>query len=238
MENKIMTGLPYDMSLMNDIRDNGAIVNMNDLHFPNVDNQINVAMIFLRNTDFNVELDFSQCSYEMKSQYLLSYLTDAVEYKVDSLIQSWLASVCASLGIVLKDKGIFNEDELLKFTKDNIELVGQLLQFLISLPVYAVVRFKYENIEFNCKDIPINDSKLFNDNINYLLYNPAINIILNTETVFEPMNYIHYFTDNNNKLFAALQEHPYLAMLVAMVEKDPSEWSKFLNDYNTIIQGN
>ena len=211
MENKIMTGLPYDMSLMNDIRDNGAIVNMNDLHFPNVDNQINVAMIFLRNTDFNVELDFSQCSYEMKSQYLLSYLTDAVEYKIDSLIQSWLASVCVSLGIVLKDKGIFNEDELLKFTKDNIELVGQLLQFLISLPVYAVVRFKYENIKFNCKDIP---------------------------TVFEPMNYIHYFTDNNNKLFAALQEHPYLAMLVAMVEKDPSEWSKFLNDYNTIIQGN
>lgn len=237
MENKIVTGLPYDFSNMDLIRNEGAIVNMNSIAFPNVpeDGQVNVSFIFLRNTDYPVTYDFSQCSYELKSKYLIEYLTSAVEYKIDDLIQTWSAILCSSIGILLEDTGILTVDELQLFTKENIELIGQLLHLIISMPVYIVSRFKYNDCSINIDDIPVNDSKIFNDNINYILLHPAINILLEDDTVFEPENYIQYFTNTNDKLFSALQGHPYMAMLIAMVEKSPEEWKDFFNDYKSIF---
>ena len=238
MENKIQTGLPYNMDMMDEIRLNGAIVDMNDIHFPNIEEDMmtKVSFIFLRNTDYPVIYDFSKCSYEKKSKYLISYLTDAVYYQFDELVQTWLAILCFSLGIVLENKGIFNEEELKCFVEEHLDFVGELLHLLISLPVYAVSRFENNGEKIDVSDIDINECKLFNDNIVHLLYNSALNIILESDTIFEPMNYIHYFTETNDKLFDALQELPYMALLVGLTEKTPSEWEDFLKDYNDVIR--
>lgn len=233
MENR--TGLPYDLSQMDLIRNNGAIVDMNNINFPNVDNQVNVAFIFLRNTDYNVTLDFSNCSYDLKKDYLLKYLTESVEYKINSLINTWMAILCSSIGILLEDTGILTKEELQKFVDENIEIIGELLHLIISVPVYIVSRFNYQGTTISTGDIKTNDSKLFNDNINYLFLHPAINIILETDTIFEPENYVKYFTNTNDKLFSALQGLPYMAMLVGMVEKTPEEWENFLNEYKSVI---
>lgn len=237
MENKI-TGLPYNIEDMDNIRNNGAIVDMNDLHFPNIENDmlVKVSFIFLRNTDYPVTYDFSKCSFKLKSQYLLTYLTESVEYKLDDLVQTWLAVLCYSLGIVLEDKGIFNEEELKLFVEENLEFIGNLIQFYISLPVYALSRYEYDNKKIDISEIPSTDYDNFNDNIIHLMYNPAMNIILNTETVFESLNYTKYFTETNDKLFDALQEYPYMALLVAMTDKSPDEWKNFLKDYNEFIR--
>lgn len=238
MENKIKTGLPYNMVDMDNIRLNGAIVDMNNIQFPNIDDDmmIKVTFIFLRNTDYPVEYDFSKCSFETKSKYMLSYITDAVEYRFDELIQSWLAVLCFSLGIILEDKGIFTEDELKNFVENNLDIIKELINLYISLPVYALLRYEFNGEKIDISDIPINDCKIFNDNIIHLMYNPAMNIVLESETIFEQMNYINYFTETNDKLFSALQEYPYMAMLVSMTDKNPEEWDKFLKDYNDIIR--
>lgn len=237
MENKIITGLPYDFNSMDLIRNEGAIVDMNSIDFPNVfdENQINVAFIFLRNTDYPVTYDFSQCSYDIKSKYLINYLTSSVEYNIDILVDTWLAILCSSIGILLENTGILTTEELNKFVQENLDLIGQLLHLIISMPVYIISRFKYENCTINIDDIPVNESKIFNDNINYLLMNPAINILLQADTIFEPENFVKYFTNTNDKLFSVLQEQPYMAMLIGMVEKSPEEWEKFFNDYKSII---
>lgn len=239
MENKLRTGLPYDFTLMDLIRNEGAVVDMNNVNFPNVpeDNQINVSFIFLRNTDYPVEYDFSECSYEKKTIYLLNYITSAVEYKIDVLIQTWLAACCYSLGIILEDKGIFDESELKHFVEDNISFIGEIIQFLISLPLYAITRYEYDNKKIIIDDdLVVSDTTIFNENINYFLYNNAINIIMSIETIFKPIFYTNYFTDTNNKLFTALQELPYTAMLVAMTEKSPVEWKGFMDAYNEFIE--
>ena len=237
MENKIRTILPYNMDIMDEIRTNGAIVDMSQLRFPNVDDEmmIKVVFIFLRNTDYPVDYDFSNCSFEMKTKYLMTYLTDAVDYKMDILVQSWMAILCYSLGIVLEDKGILNQNEIKQFIEENLDFIGELIHFFTSLPVYALSRYEFNNEKIVISDIPTNTYNKFNDNIIHLMYNNAMNIVLESETDFEPMNYTHYFTETNDKLFAALQEYPYMAILVGLTDKEPSEWDNFLKEYNDFI---
>lgn len=233
---KMITGLPYDINDMNTIRNKGAIADMNNINFPNIpeDKQINVAYIFLRNTDYPVTYDFSKCSFEKKSKFLNEYITTSVGYKLDELIQTWMAACCFSLGIVLEDTGIFNKDELKEFVECNLEIIGEIIKFLISLPVYALYRFEVNGKKMDISDIPTTDVSIFNENIYLFLYHPAINIIITSDTIFEPTFYTHYFTNENNKLFDSLQGLPYMPILYGLSEKKPEEWKEFLNVYSDI----
>ena len=53
---------------MNEIKEKGAIVDMSNINYPGINSEDNVRIsyIYLRNTNFDVDLDFSKCEYSFK----------------------------------------------------------------------------------------------------------------------------------------------------------------------------
>ena len=72
----LRTRIPYDIEKIEKIRDCGAIVDVSAPEFPGIekDKQLRTTLVFLRNTGFDVKLDFTKCTYEEKRTYLLLYL--------------------------------------------------------------------------------------------------------------------------------------------------------------------
>ena len=59
----IKTGLPYDFETMQQIMQEGAIVDVTNISYPSIPKEDNVktSLIYLRNTNFdNVHLDFQK----------------------------------------------------------------------------------------------------------------------------------------------------------------------------------
>ena len=79
----LRTKIPYQIERIEEIRECGAVVDVSNPIFPGIeqDKQLRTTLVFLRNTGFDVELDFSGCSYEEKRDYLLLYLKDKIDVK-------------------------------------------------------------------------------------------------------------------------------------------------------------
>ena len=89
----IKTGLPYDLDQMENIAQNGAIVDISNINFPGIPDskKVRTAYIFLRNTGFeNIVLDFQKADYKTKSDFLITYLQDTIENNNQEIHNSWI----------------------------------------------------------------------------------------------------------------------------------------------------
>lgn len=234
----IHTGLPYDMDILGNIDNEGAVVDMSNLNYPGIqkEDNVRVSYIYLRNTAFNnVTLDFNQTSYEFKRDFLLFYINGDIFYEIESCTNTWIKI----LGLYNRQDfpidTIFTQDELCQFIKENITEIAKLNNIIASLPVYLFLRLNIEDPEnFNFNDIETDDTTTCNDNIIFIIKNQFFNFLYESLNADTPKIYSNLFTETNNLLFETIMQYtPFGILLYGMNQPD---WSKFVDGLETICK--
>ena len=213
------TGLPYDLNLMNDIAEQGAIVDMNNINFPGIPENLKIktSFIFLRNTGFeNISLDFFSVNYEEKEKFLLFFLTGDIESNNQEFIDTWLSILFFFNEINNDIITILDKDEIEKFIKNNNELILKISSVINSLPVMLINRLKNKPWNFNIQtqkfgNINIkNLAKIISTEEAFYLYTN-----LNTEK-YQPVFYEDLFSEEENDLFFAMTNSPLFVIMFGL----------------------
>ena len=139
-DTRVLTGLPYDINMMIDhIQQEGAIVDMSNISFPNVSDikqQIRTTLVYLRNTNFdNVSLDFSKVSQQDICTWLVDYITSDIHYNIVELNEMWMCVIVYRL--INNNLSDFITNETMdSFIADNKTLIDQLIDFYNSLSLF------------------------------------------------------------------------------------------------------
>jgi hypothetical protein len=183
---------------MVEIGDNGAIVDMSVLNFDNIvkEKQVKAAYIFLRNTSFkNIRLDFSNCDYEMKCQYLMTYIHSDIFVKNSELAEE-LSNIMLdyhNIADETRHDGIFTEEERARFISDNLETWSHISSVLISIMAYLVIRLiRYSKLDENIASFEIKDTYISANIFNILQFSEVFRILAQITSNNTPI----YFYDN------------------------------------------
>lgn len=194
----IRTTLPYKFEDMVEIGDNGAIVDMSILNFDNIDKdkRVEAAYIFLRNTSFkNIHLDFSNCDYDMKSQYLTTYIHSDIFVKNSELAEE-LSNIMLdyyNIADETRRDGVFTEEERAKFISDNPETWSRISSVLISIMAYLVIRLiRYSKLDESMTSFEIRETDISANVFNILQFSEVFRILAQITSEDTPI----YFYDN------------------------------------------
>ena len=209
----LRTKIPYQIEKIEEIREHGAIVDVSNPMFPGIekDKQLRTTLVFLRNTGFGVELDFTLCTYEEKRDYLLLYLKEKIDVKYKEFSDTWVKIIMESIGIENDRPSILADDEMARFLEENKEYISKVINFIYSLTLYAMDRYSLSNQAYDMKSFNTTDADDIGPNICYVLEAPEIIMVYSIED--EPMFYTKLFTIENNKLFDAVQRLPFMSLL-------------------------
>lgn len=236
---KINTGLPYDVSKMNDIEKNGATVDMSDIKYPTISEKdfIRVSYIYLRNTSYNdIDLDFSKTTYEFKKDFLLFYLFGDIECVIKEMTSTWIKILGKYIGQEFQIGSILSDDEIQKFINDEQDKLQIIITFIMSLPLYPIIRMNTDD-EVDYSDIEETDEKPINDDIIDLIKHPHFNDLYLNDLDVKPKNYKKIFTEDNNKLFETLMLYtPFSTILVGM--NDGEKWVEFVDSISKCFEEN
>lgn len=219
----LRTKIPYQIEKIEEIRERGAIVDLSNPMFPGIekDKQLRTTLVFLRNTGFEVELDFTLCTYEEKRDYLLLYLKEKIEVKYKEFSDTWVKIIMEAIGIENDRPSILTEDEMARFLEENKEYISKVINFIYSLTLYAMDRYSLSNQAYNMKSFNTTDVDDIGSNICYVLVAPEIIMVYSIDD--EPMFYTKLFTIENNKLFDVVQRLPFMSLLYGFGMYDLSE---------------
>lgn len=229
----IKTNLPYKLEDMSAISENGAIVDMSCPNFPGVlDNkQIYTSLIFLRNTDFDVSLDFSSCSYLQKKKYLLLYIKDGIECRYEELSDAWIEILLYASQIEFKTQSFMNHKEIAEFILDNKEYIDEILRFIASIPLYAMNRFALNGAAYNTDEFNKSENTDISNNIVHLFkYSAFMDVFEYASQVYEPVFYEKIFTMDNNEFFFKMLELPFMKLLLCLARMSEEEITQFMTE--------
>lgn len=234
---QIKTGLPYDINQMTDISEHGAIIDMSNLNYPNINKEdnIRVTYIYLRNTGYsNIDLDFSNTEYSFKEQFLLYYLKGDIEYIFEECTNTWIKIIGFYNQQDFPIESILTNEEIENFIKNNKDYLEEINRFIISLPLYPISRLDFnkdEKLDFN--EIETVEDKLFNNSICDIIRNQYFMFIYDTLENDTPVFYKSIFTEDNNELFdTILKFTPFSVLLYGMGQEN---WSEFVSDVENLI---
>lgn len=216
----LKTRIPYDIEKIEEIRDYGAKVDVSSPNFPGIekDKQLRTTLVFLRNTGFDVELDFSNCTYEEKREYLLLYLQEKIEVKNKEFSDTWIKILMKYIGIDCSRPCFLNREELSTFISENEDYISHVVNFIYSLALYAMKRYALEDKAYNFADFESSDSDNISNNICEIIKASEIIMIYSIDNT--PVFYNKAFTVENNKLFNAIQHLPFMSLLFGLGKYD------------------
>lgn len=229
---------------MEEIQKNGAIVDMSEIRFPGNRDESTInrtAMIFLRNTGFdNIHLDFSNCEYEFKQSFLIDYVSLDIQVQLDELIQTWLSILCRYYNAsedVDVDGSIINLDEIDKFIENNINTVDLLMNFINSLPIYALNYNRLLHDDGGLSEfMQCSDTTDIGPNIYYIISSNRFvhldSIILDRPPIF----FTNYFKASNLDLFQAISDHVGLGTMLAISHAKIQDIDSFEKEISEIIR--
>lgn len=212
----LRTRIPYDIEKIEEIREHGATVDVSSPSFPGIaeDKQLRTTLVFLRNTGFDVELDFSGCSYEEKRTYLLLYLQEKIEVKYKEFSDTWTSIILQSLGFENNRSSILTKEEQSLFIKENNEYISHVVTFIYSLTLYAMYRYSLNGHAYNMEGFRKTETEDISSNICFVLEAPEIILVYSLDN--EPVFFGKIFTVENNKLFDAIQKLPFMSLLYGL----------------------
>ena len=219
----LRTKIPYQVERIEEIRERGAVVDVSNPIFPGIeqDKQLRTTLVFLRNTGFDVELDFSGCSYEEKRDYLLLYVKDKIDVKYKEFSDTWVSIIMEAIGLENDRPSILNDDEMARFIEENMGYISRVINFIYSLTLYAMDRYSLNSQAYDMKSFKTTDYEDIGFNICYVLEAPEIIMVYSIDD--EPLFYTKLFTIENNKLFDAVQKLPFMSLLYGFGIYDLSE---------------
>lgn len=237
------TGLPYSFDKMNEIQEFGALVDMSNLSFPcTKDNDdVRIAYIYLRNTDFSkIKLDFSKCSFDYKSRFILFYLFGDIEYNIREMNETWMQILIMfnnEYSELIENDVIMSKDEICEFIKNNKEKIQLLNSFIFSLSLYPIYRLENDKPSFD--DIEIIEGKVINNDVIGIIKHKLFNSLLTLDYNDKPYFFKDIFTDDNNILFETIGQYtPYMALLYGMINSSDDEWESFIKGLHTANDSN
>lgn len=133
-------------------------IDMSDLNF-DVDSQDqkHAAFVFFRNSGLNQELDFSNCSYEDKDEYLMLFMQTNLDIHAPILASTWMEILSAKDGGGIYLPTILSADEIKQFREDHKLFLDEMYCIINSLPVYAMYTSDMNGKLFNVDEIPSSD---------------------------------------------------------------------------------
>ena len=241
MEEKIYT-LPFDISKLEELKSAGKhiSVDMNETHFPENINTIKTVFVYLRNIGFSelIDPEFSKCSYEKKSEYLLEYMKiKNIRVNIQPLIYTWHNILITNGGA----PSILTDEEEDKFIADNYEFICEVKRLAMSLPIYAMYRFNHKGL-YNLEELEHTDKEPVGENF-YNLVSHSITfamLIVDDKYVVEykddkytrlpPLFYDKYFTVENNALMEMIENLPLMAALNALATSEDNICKQILDE--------
>lgn len=236
------TGLPYDMNVMEEIKENGAIVDMSDIKFPGIpaDKVQRTTFIFFRNTGFDVKLDFSNCSFEEKEQFLIAYLLERIDVKQTEFATSYVKILNRAVGNDIDVECIMTNEEIDRFIENYKDDISDFLQFAVSLPLFAMYYFSLNNQAYDMSEFEHTDDDKFSDNFYHIISTDGFIALFDHDITLPPLFYDKLFTFENHKLLEAIQNLPFFAILHGLCTTSTEDWEAMLktsNELNIIIEG-
>lgn len=230
----IQTGLPYKIEEMEDIKNNGAIVDLSKLDFIGIpeNKRLKTALIYLRNTGFNVDLDFSHLSKEEKYELLLLYLTQDIDCNNRILAESWSKIFNYATGLNTMAQCIISDEDIPEFIETNYDTIGNALRLLLSLPIYLIKKYKLSENE---DTIDISSFEEIKDkpigiNLSHIIGVEGISLIYSHEYDIQPANYTEIFTSDNYILLDALMKSTFGFTFLCLMTEDSEKLKKLFNE--------
>lgn len=234
-----MKTLPFNISELESLRELESIeVDMSKPNFPENLDPIKTSFIYMRNIGFhNLKQDFSGLTKEDKFKYLEQYIStniDISDYCLP-LIYTW-GSIIADF--YNEEMSILTEQETKEFVESHKDLIDQIRNFIISLPVYAMYRFKHEEL-YTLDDIEHSDYDGFGPNLYTILKYLDISLVIfqiNIENT-SPVFYDKYFTVENNQLMEVIETTPMMAALNALATSEDNICKQILDKGDKLDDG-
>ena len=220
----IKTGLPYSTENMSEIYNNGAEVDMSNIDFPTDQDKFRTTFIYLRNTNFNnITLDFSKCSYEDKEKFLLEYIKSDIIVELFPLIYTWQCLLTFK-----SCEPYFSNDEAHRFLENNKNVINELKEFYLSLPLYLFTRLKISEMDMEgLEEKEFNYSK----NTYYLIQEEFIDYLSAQNPGFmKPILYPNQFTSDNELLFDFMKCLSIYNLIQTMTETSEEDFKNLLTE--------
>ena len=233
----IKTGLPYNMGDMDEIKNHGAIVDMSDIQFPNItaDKKQRTTFIFLRNTGFDVSLDFSNCSFEDKEAFLIRYLSESIEVKQEEFPLSYIKILNRISGNDIEIPCILNDDEIVKFIENNNDLLINIFRLVKSLPLFAMHCFTLNGTAYDMDEFEKTDDVPFNDNIYNIISNQLVLTLFDNDLDIPPVFYNKLFTFENKRMIQVIDTQlPFFSILFGLSTTDKKDWETIIEKSNSL----
>lgn len=228
--------LPINLNKIDLLSKENSVIDMSLLNFKcDIGKQKRSSFLFIRNTNIDIPITFQNCSYEDKEEFLLMYMFGDINVNLDILVSTWLKILLSKVDNRPYLLSIFDDDEIERFCENNKEIINEIYQFIISIPLCSINFYLgYNKIE---TDISINEFETTDyDKINIknfikLIYHDEFLLLITHMENIKPLYYIKYFNmDNNILLKELLKKLPFLNILNILINPNFEEvHTKFIN---------
>ena len=241
-----MIGLPLNINEVCETTE----IDMNNLNFPcDKSEQVNAAMLFIRNLDIHAKFIFDNCIYEFKEEYLVRYMTRKnFDIDIEILTSTWINILAYEYGGT-NQPSILTKDELSRFVENNDGIIFEMKRLLVSIPLVAMDFFRESLIkdhrdgnidlsEFDVSSYEPNDTTLINTGSFVRMFDyEELVVIQQAIQGIEPMWFINYFQKENNRFYGQfISKFPYLDMLNMFIPENEGIQNEFIEQLKNFLE--
>lgn len=239
-----MYNLPFDIMELENLKNmDEIVVDLSVTNFPKDINNISTVFIYLRNIGLNnLKLDFSNCSYEVKSDYIKEYINSKFEVKQKELSDTLLKVICTYYGGIETNNlsCILNPNEIKRFIDENKKEVLNITTFLVSLPLYQISRLELQDdTVLDTSDIEYTNDFVMGENLySFLEFSKEIvsDVLSINPKCIPPKFYSKYFIKDNERLLYILKDSMSNVLLFCIATKNNDLFDK-LYELNNTLEG-
>lgn len=233
-----LISIPNDMTKFN-IDD--VEIDMNNLKFDAPKEKIKYyAFIFLRNIGSKFKLNFDNCSFEDKEEYLKLFLSSNIDVYIPLLSSTWIEILTSEIDNKMYLKSILTRDEIDLFIERNKEFINKIRRLINSLPFYAINRYgnKSEVPGIDEVDI-IDDDEIKLINLYQLTEFDSFMLLFNTEDEVIPERKPGFYTlfsdkDNEYNMSRIMNNLPFFNIIMTLLGSAELQKSVANNFIDTI----
>jgi hypothetical protein len=163
------------------------------------------ALTFLRNIGTNPKLNFDNCSYEDKEEYLKLYLSTDIEISFKIFSDTWTNILTFYIDDNIYLDSILTKDEIIKFINNNKSFINKVRRLINSLPYYSMETYNTNGDYIDMSNVPfIEDDEIKIVNIYYLAgYNTFSLLLTEYDKSIEGQEpgYFSLFNDKDNQYY-------------------------------------
>ena len=228
------------------LNDNNAVIDMSDLNFPvEKEKQNRTSLLYIRNTGLSANFDFTNCSFDDKSDFLLLYLNNnRLNIDIPIIVMTWVNILTYNRFDPHLDS-ILTKDEIKLFYDKNQKIINELHIFFVSIALCSINLYNYLNTgKVDISEFPKNNFKGFNPYTLLQLfdYKPIIMLADSLNNTLKAEFYTYYFDINSepypNFINALVNKFPYYSLLSIIMSKDLKVINSFCENVESLLKNN